>query len=129
MFAKNNHSMMGSDEDPKDGGAVAVAVFGAVGVYGVCFDQMAKHAESAMRMLRLMFDNRSSSSSAHAKPSYTDDRADRARLRCGEMGWDDRLHERVFLRRRVHDCTYEAFRPDSRFTAVRWRYTIWALHG
>jgi len=27
--------MMGSTEDPADGGKVAVAVFGAVGVYGV----------------------------------------------------------------------------------------------
>ncbi|KAK1076605.1 hypothetical protein LTR33_008797 [Friedmanniomyces endolithicus] len=35
MFAHGNHSMMGSDEDPQDGGKVAVAVFGAVGVYGV----------------------------------------------------------------------------------------------
>ena len=43
--------MMGSDEDPKDGGATAVAVFGAVGVYGVCLYQMKKHGESAMRCL------------------------------------------------------------------------------
>ena len=35
MFANGNHSMMGSEEDPKDGGKVATAVFGAVGVYGV----------------------------------------------------------------------------------------------
>ena len=35
MFAHGNHSMMGSEEDPKDGGKVATAVFGAVGVYGV----------------------------------------------------------------------------------------------
>ncbi|EME42823.1 hypothetical protein DOTSEDRAFT_44935 [Dothistroma septosporum NZE10] len=36
MFATNHHSLMGSTEDPKDGGKVAGAVFGAVGVYG-CF--------------------------------------------------------------------------------------------
>lgn len=30
--------MMGSTEDPEDGGAVAGAVFGAVGVYGVCLE-------------------------------------------------------------------------------------------
>ena len=30
----NNHAMMGSTEDPKDGGAVAAAVFGAVAIYG-----------------------------------------------------------------------------------------------
>ncbi|KAK5723078.1 hypothetical protein LTR17_014040 [Elasticomyces elasticus] len=35
MFANKHHSMMGSDEDPEDGGKVAAAVFGAVGVYGV----------------------------------------------------------------------------------------------
>ena len=35
MFANGHHSMMGSDEDPEDGGKVAMAVFGAVAVYGV----------------------------------------------------------------------------------------------
>ncbi|TKA70454.1 hypothetical protein B0A55_10466 [Friedmanniomyces simplex] len=35
MFANGHHSLMGSDEDPEDGGKVAAAVFGAVGVYGV----------------------------------------------------------------------------------------------
>ncbi|KAK3074644.1 hypothetical protein LTR53_017224 [Teratosphaeriaceae sp. CCFEE 6253] len=35
MFAHGHHTMMGGEEDPKDGGKVAVAVFGAVGVYGV----------------------------------------------------------------------------------------------
>ncbi|RMY25042.1 hypothetical protein D0867_00987 [Hortaea werneckii] len=35
MFAKGHHTMMGSEEDPKDGGKVAAAVFGAVAVYGV----------------------------------------------------------------------------------------------
>merc|ERR1712072_768089 len=34
MFAKGHHTMMGSEEDPKDGGKVAAAVFGAVAVYG-----------------------------------------------------------------------------------------------
>lgn len=32
----NNHTMMGSTEDPKDGSAVAATVFLAVAVYGVC---------------------------------------------------------------------------------------------
>lgn len=36
MFASNNHTVMGSDEDPADGGKVAAAVFGAVVVYAVC---------------------------------------------------------------------------------------------
>jgi hypothetical protein len=35
MFANNHHSLMGSEEDPKDGKKVAVTVFGAVGIYGV----------------------------------------------------------------------------------------------
>ncbi|KAL1302589.1 hypothetical protein AAFC00_002967 [Neodothiora populina] len=35
LFAKNNHTVMGSDEDPEDGSAVAAAVFGAVGIYGI----------------------------------------------------------------------------------------------
>lgn len=35
MFASGHHSMMGSEEDPKDGGKVATAVFGAVVVYAV----------------------------------------------------------------------------------------------
>lgn len=35
MFANNHHEMMGSEEDPKDGGKVAATVFGAVAVYGV----------------------------------------------------------------------------------------------
>lgn len=35
MFASGHHSMMGSEEDPKDGGKVAAAVFGAVVVYAV----------------------------------------------------------------------------------------------
>ena len=35
MFANGHHSMMGSEEDPEDGGAVAASVFGAVIVYAV----------------------------------------------------------------------------------------------
>lgn len=35
MFASNHHSLVGSDEDPPDGGKVAAAVFSAVAVYGV----------------------------------------------------------------------------------------------
>ncbi|EMF11842.1 uncharacterized protein SEPMUDRAFT_142065 [Sphaerulina musiva SO2202] len=33
MFATNHHSMMGANDDPEDGKAVATAVFGAVVVY------------------------------------------------------------------------------------------------
>jgi hypothetical protein len=35
MFATNHHSMMGANDDPADGKAVATAVFGAVAVYAV----------------------------------------------------------------------------------------------
>ncbi|CAD0087322.1 unnamed protein product [Aureobasidium vineae] len=34
LFKTNNHSMMGSEEDPTDGAAVAASVFGAVAIYG-----------------------------------------------------------------------------------------------
>ncbi|KAF2175270.1 hypothetical protein K469DRAFT_69424 [Zopfia rhizophila CBS 207.26] len=33
LFKSNNHIMMGGQEDPKDGSAVAGAVFGAVFIY------------------------------------------------------------------------------------------------
>lgn len=33
LFKTGSHSMMGSKEDPSDGGAVAGAVFGAVFIY------------------------------------------------------------------------------------------------
>ncbi|ORY17585.1 hypothetical protein BCR34DRAFT_596770 [Clohesyomyces aquaticus] len=33
LFKTENHIMMGSTDDPKDGGAVAGAVFGAVFIY------------------------------------------------------------------------------------------------
>jgi len=34
LFQNNHHSMMGSEDDPENGPAVAVSVFGAVAVYG-----------------------------------------------------------------------------------------------
>ncbi|KAH7122425.1 hypothetical protein B0J11DRAFT_551060 [Dendryphion nanum] len=33
LFKSNSHIVMGSEEDPEDGGAVAGAVFGAVFIY------------------------------------------------------------------------------------------------
>lgn len=36
LFKGNSNTVMGTDEDPKDGGAVAGAVFGAVFIYIVC---------------------------------------------------------------------------------------------
>ncbi|KAK0811749.1 hypothetical protein LTR75_005205 [Friedmanniomyces endolithicus] len=40
MFANGHHSLMGSDEGPEDGGKVAAAVLGAVGVYGQASEDM-----------------------------------------------------------------------------------------
>ncbi|KAF2789600.1 hypothetical protein K505DRAFT_284052 [Melanomma pulvis-pyrius CBS 109.77] len=37
LFKSNSHMMLGSEEDPKDGGAVAGAVFGAVVIYAGFF--------------------------------------------------------------------------------------------
>ncbi|KAF2484700.1 hypothetical protein BDY17DRAFT_323536 [Neohortaea acidophila] len=53
MFASGHHSMMGSTEDPVNGGKVAAAVFGAVVVYAVflvfCALQAWLHARSSGR--------------------------------------------------------------------------------
>ncbi|TKA71366.1 hypothetical protein B0A49_04375 [Cryomyces minteri] len=55
MFSHNHHTTMGSTEDPKleDGKAVAGAVFGAVGVYGVflvfCASQAYLHKRESAR--------------------------------------------------------------------------------
>ncbi|KAF2434657.1 hypothetical protein EJ08DRAFT_605145 [Tothia fuscella] len=53
LFSSNNHSMMGSTEDPKDGKAVAAAVFGAVAVYGgfliFCASQAYLHIRESKR--------------------------------------------------------------------------------
>ena len=38
LFKGNNHMVMGTEEDPKDGAAVAGAVFGAVFIYIVCIN-------------------------------------------------------------------------------------------
>lgn len=45
----SHHSMMGSRDDPEDGPAVAAAVFGAVGVYGVFLVFCASQAWLNMR--------------------------------------------------------------------------------
>jgi hypothetical protein len=42
--------MMGHTEDPKDGGAVAGAVFGAVAVYGVCHPNTARTTYKKLEM-------------------------------------------------------------------------------
>jgi len=53
LFKSNNHSMMGSTEDPKDNTAVAAAVFGAVAVYGgfliFCASQAYLHMRESKR--------------------------------------------------------------------------------
>jgi len=35
LFSRNHHTVMGSTDDPEDGGAVAVSIFIAVAVYAV----------------------------------------------------------------------------------------------
>ncbi|KAF1981042.1 hypothetical protein K402DRAFT_365482 [Aulographum hederae CBS 113979] len=52
MFKTNHHAMMGSTEDPKDGTAVAGAVFGAVVVYGIFLVFCASQAWLHMRASR-----------------------------------------------------------------------------
>ncbi|KIW09278.1 uncharacterized protein PV09_00199 [Verruconis gallopava] len=53
MFKSGNPVMMGHTEDPKDGGAVAAAVFGAVAVYGgflvFCASQAWLHMRESRR--------------------------------------------------------------------------------
>ncbi|QDS69835.1 hypothetical protein FKW77_000135 [Venturia effusa] len=53
LFKSNNHTMMGSTEDPKDGAAVAATVFAAVAVYGgflvFCATQAFLHMRESKR--------------------------------------------------------------------------------
>lgn len=80
MFASGHHSMMGSEEDPKDGGKVATAVFGAVVVYAVSqeyFEDGQGHIQD--KKLTALVLGRSSSFSAAARRSCTSDKADEAR--------------------------------------------------
>lgn len=53
LFRSGHHSMMGSDEDPKDGKAAAGAIFGAVVVYAVflvfCASQALLHVREKRR--------------------------------------------------------------------------------
>ncbi|CAD0042544.1 unnamed protein product [Aureobasidium pullulans] len=47
LFKTNNHSLMGSEEDPEDGAAVAASVFGAVAIYGlICTNETDQEAPS-----------------------------------------------------------------------------------
>lgn len=48
MFAANHHSLVGSHEDPPDGGKVAVAVFSAVAIYGVRLAQTGRQRENVL---------------------------------------------------------------------------------
>lgn len=53
FLQSGNHAVMGSTDDPKDGGAVAATVFGAVVVYGVflvfCASQAILHIRESRR--------------------------------------------------------------------------------
>jgi hypothetical protein len=70
---------MGGTDDPKDGAAVAGAVFGAVFIYLVCL----AWEQTALRIIPLMR-TRASSCSAASRPSCTTARAAVARSVCHE---------------------------------------------
>ena len=55
LFKSKNHSMMGGEEDPEDGDAVAGAVFGAVFIYIVC--ATGKTAPEMLRILESRMEN------------------------------------------------------------------------
>lgn len=83
MFAKGHHTMMGSEEDPKDGGKVAAAVFGAVAVYGVRDKGEDEGDRQPDKVANAA--NRLSSYSADSRPYCTRGKVDRVKLRCGEV--------------------------------------------
>ncbi|RMY83849.1 hypothetical protein D0862_11579 [Hortaea werneckii] len=85
MFAKGHHTMMGSEEDPKDGGKVAAAVFGAVAVYGVRYTQTRDDMGDMQLDKVANAANRLSSCFADFRPYCTRGKVDRAKLRYGEV--------------------------------------------
>lgn len=76
MFANNHHSLVGSDEDPPDGGKVAVAVFSAVAIYGV---RKSIPHNAALGIANVNQQHRHFSSSADVKRLCTNEPADEAR--------------------------------------------------
>lgn len=81
LFSKNHHSVMGSEDDPEDGSAVAGAVFGAVGIYGVSFDFPKRPFVGA----KSNQSQRSSLYSAAVRHSYIKERGDEAPLHCRNL--------------------------------------------
>lgn len=77
--------MMGSEEDPKDGGKVAAAVFGAVAVYGVRDTEIREDKGDRQPDKVANAANRLSSCSADFRPYCTRGKVDRVKLRCGEV--------------------------------------------
>ena len=71
-IANNWEAFMGSTEDPKDGGAVAGAVFGAVFIYIVCAIHLCGWND-------MLTNPRASLSSAASRPSSTSEKAAVAR--------------------------------------------------
>lgn len=69
LFAKDHHSVMGSEDDPPNGTVVATAVFGAVGIYGVSLPPRKSH-HHCMWEKALTHPNRFSSCSAAARHFY-----------------------------------------------------------
>ena len=64
---------MGGEEDPKDGGAVAGAVFGAVFIYIVCGNESSQHTDSTNGSTGFLCLLRTTSLPSHARePSRRD---------------------------------------------------------
>jgi hypothetical protein len=72
LFKSGSHTMLGGEEDPEDGNAVAGAVFGAVFIYVVC--GISRRIE-----MHLLMRCRASLSSAVSRLSFTSARAAAAR--------------------------------------------------
>lgn len=79
--------MMGTEDDPTDGKAVASSIFIAVAVYGVCtfYTHLSPFITLSPRCgTWLTYTNRHSSSSAAHKPGCTCERVEGGRLLCGD---------------------------------------------
>lgn len=76
LFKSGSQTLLGSDEDPEDGNAVAGAVFGAVFIYIVCWKSQ------RVKCVRLLMKDRASSFSVACRPCCTFARAVAARSAC-----------------------------------------------
>lgn len=69
LFKSGSHTMLGGEEEPEDGNAVAGAVFGAVFIYIVCGNQLLTYCSHVLTHFR------ASSSSVASRPSSTSAKA------------------------------------------------------